>query len=254
MYAVLENQAASYRRKYEYFEKCICAREYAKETRLWRAEDFFKERYRENLGKCTRQQWTTKRSELLEIVLQFLLLSGYAGTIVMLLYYLFEGEISVGAFAAVFSSFGQLFDRMENVFNYQVGSITRQFGAAQNYYGFLNLKERNGRLGGILMRERIELKGVCFAYPNSTSNALCDINMTVEKGDTMAIVGVNGSGKSTLTRVLMGLLVPTEGQMLIDSKDIKSFSLRTLSQGVSAVFQRYQCYKMTVEKTSDYQI
>ena len=249
MYAGLENRAAPYRRKYEYFEKCICAREYAKETRLWRAEGFFKERYRENLGEYTRLQWkTTKHSELVEIALRFLLLTGYVGTIVMLLYYLFQGEISVGAFAAVFSSLDQLFDRMENVFNYQVSSITRQFGAAQNYYGFLNLKEREGRSEGNLMRERIELRGVCFAYPNSTSNALSDINMIVEKGETVAIVGVNGSGKSTLMRILMGLFVPTEGKMLIDGKDIKSFSPLTLNRGVSAVFQRYQCYKMTVEE------
>lgn len=249
MYTGLENRAAPYRRKYEYYEKCICAREYAKETRLWRAEGFFKERYRENLREYTRLQWkTTKHSELVEIALRFLLLIGYVGTIVMLLYYLFQGEISVGAFAAVFSSLDQLFDRMENVFNYQVGSITRQFGAAQNYYGFLNLKEREGRMEEILMRERIELRGVCFAYPNSTSNALSDINLAVEKGETVAIVGVNGSGKSTLTRILMGLYVPTEGEMLIDGKDIKNLSPLTLKRDVSAVFQRYQCYKMTVEE------
>lgn len=160
------------------------------------------------LREYTRLQWkTTKHSELVEIALRFLLLTGYVGTIVMLLYYLFQGEISVGAFAAVFSSLDQLVDRMENVFNYQVGSITRQFGAAQNYYGFLNLKEREGRTEEILMRERIELRGVCLAYPNSTSNALSDINLTVEKGGTVVIVGVNGSGKSTLTRILMELSI-----------------------------------------------
>ena len=42
MYAKMEHQAAPYRRRYEYFEKCICSREYVKETRLWRSEGFFK--------------------------------------------------------------------------------------------------------------------------------------------------------------------------------------------------------------------
>ena len=55
----------------------------------------------------------------------------------MLFYYLFQGEISIGAFAAVFSSLDQMFDRMEGVFNYQIGNITSNFVDAQYYYSFL---------------------------------------------------------------------------------------------------------------------
>lgn len=250
MYANLENSAAPYRRKYEYFEKCICAREYAKETRLWEAEGYFKKLYRGNLGRYTELKWkTTKHSELVEIALRFLLLTGYVGTIILLFYYLFQGEVGVGAFAAVFSSLDQMFDRMESVFNYQIGSITRNFGAAQNYYAFLNLKEREGS-EETLKRELIELKGVSFAYPNSVKNALEGLDLTVRKGETIAIVGVNGSGKSTLTRLLMGLYLPTEGELLIDGKDIREIAPGALYRDVSAVFQRYQCYKMTVAENT----
>ena len=247
MYAKMENLSAPYRRKYEYFEKCICTREYVKETRLWKAEGYLKKLYQDNLGTYTKLRWkTTKHSELMELALRFFLLSGYVGTIIMLFYYLFQGEISIGAFAAVFSSLDQMFDRMEGVFNYQIGNITSNFGAAQNYYAFLNLKEREGKQKERLKRERLELKEVSFAYPNSTKNALENVNFTIDKGETVAIVGVNGSGKSTLTRLLMGLYLPTKGKILIDGKDIKEMAPETLYQGVSAVFQKYQCYKMTV--------
>lgn len=251
MYAKLEHQAAPYRRKYEYFEKCLCSREYAKETRLWRAEGYFKKLYRESLGMFTKLNWKTiKHSELVELALRFLLLTGYLGTIVLLFYYLFQGEIGVGAFAAIFSSLDQMFDRMENVFNYQIGGITRHYGAAQNYYAFLNLEERKGTEEEALRRETLELKEVSFTYPGSNKPALEKIDLTVHKGETIAIVGVNGSGKSTLTRLLTGLYLPTEGELLIDGRNMGEIAPRTLYQGVSAVFQRYQCYKMTVTENT----
>ena len=95
----------------------------------------------------------------MRIALRFLLLSGYVGTIVMLFYYLFQGDIGVGAFAAIFSSLDRMFDNMDGVFNYEIGAITRNFGAAQNYYAFLNLKEREGVELDTLPRETMELRG-----------------------------------------------------------------------------------------------
>ncbi len=247
MFARMENLAAPYRRKYEYFEKCLCSREYAKETRLWRGERYFKRLFDKNLDGYTALQWkTTKRSELIMIALRFLLLSGYVATIIMLFYYLFQGEIGVGAFAAIFSSLDQMFDSMDGVFNYEIGAITRNFGAAQNYYAFLNLKERKGEELDTMPREIMELRGVSFAYPNSSRMALEQIDLTVRKGETIAIVGVNGSGKSTLTRLLTGLYLPTEGEMLIDGRNAGEIAPKSLYRGISAVFQKYQSYKMTV--------
>ncbi len=247
MFAKMEHLSAPHRRKYEYFEKCLCSREYAKETRLWRGESYFKRLYGKSLDKYTDLQWkTTKRSELIMIALRFMLLSGYVGTIIMLFYYLFQGEIGVGAFAAVFSSLDQMFDTMDGVFNYQIGAITRNFGAAQNYYTFLNLREREGTDPGAVERGNIELNGVSFTYPNSSKPALEDINLTVRKGETIAIVGVNGSGKSTLTRLLSGLYLPDKGRMLVDGRDASEIAPSRLYRGVSAVFQRYQSYKMSV--------
>lgn len=247
MFAKMEHLSAPHRRKYEYFEKCLCSREYAKETRLWRGESYFKRLYGKSLDKYTDLQWkTTKRSELIMIALRFMLLSGYVGTIIMLFYYLFQGEIGVGAFAAIFSSLDQMFDTMDGVFNYQIGAITRNFGAAQNYYAFLNLREREGTDPGAIERGNIELNGVSFTYPNSSKPALEDINLMVRKGETIAIVGVNGSGKSTLTRLLSGLYLPDKGRMLVDGRDAGEIAPGILYRGVSAVFQRYQSYKMSV--------
>ncbi len=247
LYANLENQAAPYRRRYEYFEKCICSREYVKETRLWRSEGFFQRMFGSNLRECTRLSWqTAKHVRFIELGLRTLTLTGYVGTIIMLFYYLSKGEIGVGAFAAVFTSLDTLFSRMNELFDIQIGSIGNAFGPAQNFFAFLHLPERQGLYEGTLKREVTELKDVSFTYPGSDRPALEDINLTVHKGETLAIVGVNGSGKSTLTRLLTGLYLPTSGEMLIDGRNVGEIAPKALYRDVSAVFQRYQSYKMTV--------
>ena len=247
MYANMEHKAAPYRRRYEYFERCICSREYVKETRLWGAEGFFKRMYGKNLRECTRLDWQTSKHVLfIELGLRFLTLTGYVGTIIMLFYYLAKGEVGVGAFAAVFTSLDTLFSRINELFDGQIGAIGRSFGPAQNFFDFLDLPERRGLYEGPVEREVIELKGVSFTYPGGSIPALENINLTVHKGETIAIVGVNGSGKSTLTRLLTGLYLPTSGELLIDGRKVEEIAPKALYQNVSAVFQRYQTYKMTV--------
>ena len=251
MYAKMEHKAAPYRRRYEYFEKCLCSREYVKETRLWRSEGFFRKMYGHNVSEYARLDWETSRHVgLVELALRVLQMLGYVGTIIMLFYFMFQGEVSVGIFAAVFTSLDELFGQMNELFQGEINIISRNYGAAQNYFDFLDLPERQGLSEEPLKRELIELKGVSFTYPNSEKPALSDIDLTVFKGETIAIVGVNGSGKSTLTRLLTGLYLPTSGELLIDGRNVSDIAPETLYQGVSAVFQRYQSYKMTVAENT----
>ena len=247
MHAAKEHKAAPYRRKYEYFNRCFCSREYVKETRLWRAEGFFKKLYYRNLSEYARLDWETHRkSTLIDLGLKILQMAGYVGTVILLFYYVFRGELGIGIFAAVFTSLDDLDGRVSALFGSEIGTINTRFGQAQNYFDFLQLPERAGQDRLPLRRERIELRDVSFTYPGSEKPALSHVDLTIQKGETIAIVGVNGSGKSTLTRLLTGLYLPTSGQILIDGKDVSEIAPQTLYEDVSAVFQRYQSYKMTV--------
>ena len=57
----------------------------------------------------------------------------------------------------------------------------------------------------------ILLKSVSYSYPNANNNSLEDINLEINKGQNIGIVGKTGSGRSTLIDILLGLLVPTKG-------------------------------------------
>ncbi|MFU2319362.1 amino acid ABC transporter ATP-binding protein [Rahnella sp. PCH160] len=77
-----------------------------------------------------------------------------------------------------------------------------------------------------------------------------NVTLSVEKGDIVSLIGPSGSGKSTLLRVLMGLLLPKEGQVLLKDKPVNYTSkseLRQLRESIAIVFQQYNLFQnMTV--------
>ena len=82
----------------------------------------------------------------------------------------------------------------------------------------------------------IQLEGVSFAYPDGT-RALESVNLRIEPGELVAIVGQNGSGKSTLVRHLVGLLRPTVGRVLLDGADVRRVHVARLAARVGLAFQ-----------------
>ena len=84
----------------------------------------------------------------------------------------------------------------------------------------------------------IEAKEVYYRYPQAEKDALFGVDLTVEKGEYVAVIGHNGSGKSTLARLLNGLLQPTKGEIFVDgisAADKKT--LFELRKRVGVVFQ-----------------
>jgi ABC-type multidrug transport system fused ATPase/permease subunit len=86
-------------------------------------------------------------------------------------------------------------------------------------------------------RGRVELEGVSFAYDQSspTAPALRDVDLTVEAGTTVALVGGTGSGKTTLVQLLPRLYDPTEGTVRIDGVDLRTVDLASLRRQIAVV-------------------
>lgn len=244
-----EDLVAPYRRKTDYYGKCVYDRELAKETRMLGGYGYFYELFSDSLKMVTKLNWkATSKSEMIEVMLRFLMLGGYAGTLIMLFNFLMNGQIRIAIFAAVLSSIDLLFDQMEDAFNFKLGSIVRFLGQSQNYLMFLQLPERVAEASNPLDAKSVVLKNVSFSYPGATKPAISGIDLEIKEGETIAIVGENGAGKSTLARLIMGLYLPSEGQVFIDCQDTKKISIYKLYENISAVFQRFQRYKMTLKE------
>jgi ATP-binding cassette subfamily B protein len=86
-------------------------------------------------------------------------------------------------------------------------------------------------------RGRIEFRGVGFKYPNSDEWILRDLNLTIESGETVGIVGRTGSGKTTLAYLVPRLYDVVEGQVLLDGVDVRDLQLRSLRSHIGTAFE-----------------
>lgn len=96
------------------------------------------------------------------------------------------------------------------------------------------------------LNNTIELKNVCFKYEGSDREVLHDINITVKKGQTIALVGQSGSGKSTLVDLVPRYHDITGGELLIDGINVKELSIRSLRSLIGNVNQEAILFNDTV--------
>ncbi len=94
----------------------------------------------------------------------------------------------------------------------------------------------------------IELKNVSFRYDGSESDTLHGISFKWKKGERIALVGANGSGKTTLAKLLLRLYDPNEGEICLNDKNIKEFTLDSYRERFGTVFQDYKMFSMTVKE------
>ncbi|MEI6287325.1 MAG: ABC transporter ATP-binding protein [Bacillota bacterium] len=243
-FAQLEDEIAPLRRENEYWRTCIGN----KETRLLGAFGYFRSLFSQSLQLLNAATWRAeKQSGLAELAMQTLTLCGYISVIWLFVDALLKGRISVGAFAAVFASIDLMFAIMHEVVCGRIGGLARCFGPARNFMKFLDLQER----GGICQTKDtsgIRLKNVSFSYPNAAIDSLQNVDLEIARGEIIAVVGENGAGKSTLVKLALGLYEPTAGVVEQAGLDTRVADMSSLFTGVSAVFQNFQRYKMTLQE------
>lgn len=93
----------------------------------------------------------------------------------------------------------------------------------------------------------IELENVSFAYSPESSNVLSDINLQIEEGEMIAIVGASGSGKTTLTRLLARFFDVSKGSIRIGGIDIREMSEQDLTSQVSQIFQQNFLFQGSIQ-------
>lgn len=98
------------------------------------------------------------------------------------------------------------------------------------------------------MEGHIEFRNVSFRYPGSEENALSSVNMTIQPGEHVALVGRTGAGKSTLVQLIPRLFDPTEGQILLDGTDLKEWPTSRLREQIGVVPQETFLFSTTIRE------
>lgn len=249
VFAKVEDNSAPIRRELDYYGECIKSREYFKETRILGAYTYFKELFSQTLNRLQYMKYkVTLKMGLIELGINVVTVLGYFAILILLLRLLITDRISIGAFIAIFTSIDVMFSLMNEVINGHISAMSQIIGNIRNYINFMNESEEEQEL---LNENKIDkcsiiLKDVSFSYPNCDYKAINNINLTINEGETLAIVGENGAGKSTLVRLIMGIYSADTGQILHDNININTISVSSKFNHISAVFQKYQKYKMTL--------
>lgn len=98
----------------------------------------------------------------------------------------------------------------------------------------------------------VEFKNVSFKYPDADEYILKNISFKAKKGDTLALIGSTGSGKSTIVNLIMRFYDATEGEILIDGKNIKEYKLDALYKKIGYVPQRAVMFNGSVKYNISY--
>jgi ATP-binding cassette subfamily B protein len=120
----------------------------------------------------------------------------------------------------------------------------------ENYFTYLNLESTKeyGMIDNIDSETlSIRFKDVSFKYPNTNDYVLKNINLKIEKGSKLAIVGLNGAGKTTLVKLLCRLFDPTEGEIFVNDIPIKSYSKEACNRLFSIVFQDFKLFSYSIK-------
>jgi ABC-type multidrug transport system fused ATPase/permease subunit len=127
--------------------------------------------------------------------------------------------------------------------------------AAERVFSIMDEPLENEKQGAVelpSLREKIEFRNVTFSYPGDSQPTLKAINLTVQAGHNIAIVGPNGSGKTTLANLIPRFYDPDEGQILIDGKDIQDATLKSLRSQIAMVTQQVVTFNDTIEANIGY--
>lgn len=133
-------------------------------------------------------------------------------------------------------------------------NLQRGLAAAENVFAFLDMASEPDRGTRQLHRAhgKVEFDKVVFSYPESERQAISDLSIQIEPGQTVALVGSSGSGKSTLGLLLPRFYSPQSGRILIDDIDIESISLASLRTNIALVSQEVMLFNDTVRANIAY--
>ena len=167
----------------------------------------------------------------------------YGGSLVI------HGEMTPGAFFSFLAAMFMVFTPLRRLSGSN-NTIQQALAAAERVFGVIDLETEEGTDRGRLVMPPIArsvvYQDVTFLYEGQAIPALTDIDLVIQAGEMVAIVGSSGSGKTTLANLLPRFYDPTAGRVLIDGVDIQSFTLASLRAQIGIVSQDVVLFDDTV--------
>lgn len=169
---------------------------------------------------------------------------------VVILAYAVKTNLTVGAIVTVISLIGKSYQPIA-IFNVEYVDYKLNKIAVKRYLDFLNLKDDLSLTAGKKLKKfspSITFKNVTYKYPDSRKTLISHLNLTIKKGEKVAIVGETGSGKSTIIKLIIGLLKDYQGEILISSEELAKLNLNELYNHITYISQESPIFSGTLRE------
>lgn len=237
---------ANWWRKNNYMENISTDFQAAKDIRMFHLKDWLLNKMRELNRYRYRMQ---KKNEWLWFAAgvfdSFMWMGSQIGIYVFIVVQFVRGNISVGD-ATLYTSAASTFYNYATQTLKSVADLRQRSREVDDFRSFLDYE------GGDLNTEgpkvprtgsyEFTFENVSFRYPKAEGYALKDLSLTLHPGERLAVVGLNGAGKSTLIKLLLRLYEPTEGRILLNGTDIRTYEKRDYYRLFSPLFQEVELF------------
>lgn len=156
------------------------------------------------------------------------------------------GSMTVSGFSVVVSSISTVREATLDIAEAfdEMTQMALYFQNLKDFFDFEpSIKDGNIQAGEF---ESLEFRNVTFRYPSAKKNTLENISFKINRGETVAVVGINGAGKSTAVKLMLRFYDVTDGEILYNGVNIKDYTLSSLRSSFATVFQDYKNFAISV--------
>ena len=237
-------------RRSHYLRRLAVEPEAAKEARVFTLAGWFRGRYRQEFLAVMEDVWRRRqRGGLIALAVSVGLFGLEAWALALVAGSAVRGEIAFGtamAYAQVVVATSNLGQFNETHLFVTDGAIAvRKLRDLQHAVPAAVVDMAGTQPADDLPRSAIRFEGVRFAYPGRPEEVYAGLDLEIEAGRSLAVVGQNGAGKTTLIKLLTRLHDPTGGRITVDGTDLRELDPAAWQRRVAAIFQDFVPYKLS---------
>ena len=236
-------------RKQAYLETVLAREDYAKEVKLFNLGPLLLERYKRIFDDLfADDRALTIRRTGWGLVLGLLSTLAFYGAYAWIAFATIAKRITLGDMTMYLLVFKQGQSALSAMLS-AIGGMYEDNLYLSNLYEFLEHADAEATSGlevGPNPGDGVRFEGVCFRYPGAQRDAVHDVNLHLEPGKRLGLVGENGAGKTTLIKLLTRLYRPTAGTISLDGLPLDEWSRHALHRRIGVIFQDYVRYQLMV--------
>lgn len=241
------------RRQLDYLRYVGASDKTAKEVQMFGLAPWITERYATLSQKFYEENRSLSvRRGVVSTLLSILGTIGYYAAYVIILLHAVHGEITIGMLTFLAASFARGRDVIQSIL-LSASNVYEQALYLRDLFVFLDMRPTiesppNARLVPRRIESGFVFENVGFRYPGSERWAVRNVDMVLQPGERVALVGENGAGKTTITKLMARLYDPTEGRITLDGVDLKEYDLVSLRHAIGVIFQDFVRYDMRFDE------